>query len=204
MEFINIDLLGGVGGVLFGVAAFPMVAKAVRTGSAADVPAKTIWLFSFACLSYFGWLFFKFGVQWPFFFGLMETVSWFTIMVYHYFPRKPQFKDSRAYRLAREKYNMDGPCTAQCYAECEVLCASELKRHCPHANTRGEPSGYATCLDCLFMDEPKPVTFKDIPYAGESPKHDCICTQTPCICLLPFDKTGPALHYNRDNEDHGC
>lgn len=84
---MDIDLLGGLGGALFGIAAFPSVWKAVTTGSAVEVPAKTIWLFFMACLTYFAWLIIKFGVQWPFFFGICETVSWATIGYFHYFPR---------------------------------------------------------------------------------------------------------------------
>jgi len=83
----DIDYIGGLGGALFGIAAFPSVYKAVRTGSAVEVPALTIWLFWTACLTYFGWLFLKFGIQWPFFFGGVETVSWSVIAWYHYFPR---------------------------------------------------------------------------------------------------------------------
>jgi len=90
----DIDLLGGLGGALFGIAAFPSVYKALRTGNAVEVPAQTIALFWFACVTYFGWLFAKFGVHWPFFFGGLETCSWTVIGWYHYFPRPAKLVDN--------------------------------------------------------------------------------------------------------------
>jgi len=83
-----LDALGLIGGSLFGAACLPMAYQAIRNGNAKGIPTGSIWLFTSACITFFGYLFLSFGFQLPFVIGIIETSCWLTVMKYRYFPRE--------------------------------------------------------------------------------------------------------------------
>jgi len=83
-----IDLLGDIGGVLFGIACVPMAYTAWKKGSTKGIPTSSMWLFLWACALYYGWLFLRFGFHLPFVIGIVEVGCWLIVLKYRYFPRE--------------------------------------------------------------------------------------------------------------------
>lgn len=84
---MGIEILGNIGGILFGLACIPMAFNAWRNGHTKGVATSAMWLFLFACLFYYGWLFLAFGFHLPFVIGIVEVASWLIVIRYRYFPR---------------------------------------------------------------------------------------------------------------------
>lgn len=81
-----IEILGFIGGVLFACACIPMAWKSFKQKHSRDVPVFSMWLFLFACIFYFGWLFVEFGFHISFMIGVIETICWLIVIRYKYFP----------------------------------------------------------------------------------------------------------------------
>jgi hypothetical protein len=82
-----LELLGFIGGVLFGCACVPMAYRAWRDGNSGTTPDFAMWLFLSACVTYFGYLFLAFGFHFAFCIGVVETACWLIVIRYRYFPR---------------------------------------------------------------------------------------------------------------------
>jgi len=83
-----IELMGDVGGILFGMACVPMAWAAWKKGNTKGIPTSAMWLFFNACVLYYGWLFLQFGFHLPFVIGIVEIVCWVIVLKYRYFPRR--------------------------------------------------------------------------------------------------------------------
>lgn len=83
---VALEVVGGIGGALFGAACVPMAVQAIKNGSAKGIPTSSIWLFTWACILFFGYLFLNFGFHLPFVIGIVETGCWLIVMKYRYFP----------------------------------------------------------------------------------------------------------------------
>lgn len=81
-----LELLGLIGGCLFGAACLPMAIQAIKRGNAQGIPTGSIWLFLTACLTYFSYLWASFGSHLPFVIGIVETFCWLIVLKYRYFP----------------------------------------------------------------------------------------------------------------------
>ena len=81
------ELIGLVGGAIFAVGCVPMAYKTWRAGRSLGTPLETQWLLFWGCVLYSIYLFGAFGMQLPFWFLVIEVVSWGVALVYYYFPR---------------------------------------------------------------------------------------------------------------------
>lgn len=110
-----LEVLGFVGGSLFGCACVPMAWKAWRTGTHGTTPTSAMWLFLSACITYFGYLFLRFGFHFAFVIGIVETLCWLIVIRYRYWPRW----DGVHCTLARYQ---EPPCNGLPRITCPQLC----------------------------------------------------------------------------------
>jgi uncharacterized protein with PQ loop repeat len=110
-----IEVLGCIGATLFGCACVPMAWKCVRDGDTGDIPTSSMWLFLFACITFFGYLVIDFGFHYPLFIGVIETICWLIVLRYRYWPRL----DFTSYCIRDDHHH--GPCNGLPRSTCPNL-----------------------------------------------------------------------------------
>lgn len=84
-----LDICGVIGNVGFGVGCLPTAWRTARAGRSIGTPVSLAWTLSIACLTFYIYLLGTYG--WSPFIGIIgavETVSWTTVLWFHYFPRE--------------------------------------------------------------------------------------------------------------------
>ena len=82
------ELIGLLGGALFAVGCVPMAYRTWLAGHTLGTPIETQWLLFWGCVLYSVYLFGAFGMQLPFWFLIIEVVSWGVALWYYYWPKQ--------------------------------------------------------------------------------------------------------------------
>ena len=82
-----IEATGIIGGALFAIGCVPMAVRTWMAGRTLGTPIETQWLLFLGCVLYSIYLFGAFGIQIPFWFLVIEVVSWGVALRYYYWPR---------------------------------------------------------------------------------------------------------------------
>lgn len=84
-----IELIGLLGGACFAYAAVPSALLVLKAGKNIGIPINMAWLIFGGTIFLYTYLFGKHGFDWIITLNYsVEALSWFTIIFYHYFPRK--------------------------------------------------------------------------------------------------------------------